>query len=293
MADDQEIGYVRQPQAWLTIGGNEFNLLSCRVVQEGQGQASSSSTFEAEVALDDPSSVAAGGAQFWSTVSGSATITGSNGDGSGTQTLIQNAAITNVEADMGRRMVRVEGEGDSFSQGRNDQNYTNQPISSVLNQIASKYGLGVVVTAKNASQMAGKTYDKQNYSFLTDVMSDKDTIQALAHQAGASVFVHGQNLYFLDPGTAPGGTYAITYVPPVVGQSYDMSNAMHILCTHNHHAAAADNTTNVTQNTGDKAAYTANQGLDAVESPQGDFENPSGPSSTTPTAMPSQEVIKT
>jgi len=248
-----ETGVLRQPLAWVVLDSGRIPVLECEVNQLGS-QGGGVSTFEAHIALDDPASPSAG---WWSSTQQIAVeIVGDNGDGTGEAVLIA-GAVDKVHIDFGPRIVHIEGrgpEGTGLADQRTDQNYVNQPIASIVSQIASKAGLGVFINAPDSGNMAGRTYDHQNYSFLTDMQNGWDALQQLASEAGARVFVHGQNLYFVN-GSAGGGSYEVVYVPPT-SQSYDESNAVKILATHDT-SAGADQVTATSFHSYDKEAHTA------------------------------------
>ena len=146
---------VRQPFAYLSIGGANVNIMECEVTQSGGG--SYTSTFEAKIALDDPTSP---GVQFWSTTTPMpCTIFASNGDGSGEAQLLTNGMVDKVEIEFGPRIVHITGRGAEAQliDARHDQNYTNQTIGSVVSQIAGQFGLGAVINSPNAGSMAGST----------------------------------------------------------------------------------------------------------------------------------------
>lgn len=217
-----ETGIVRQPRAFLngiTLEEVEVHLV--------RGQPAS---FEAVMALDDPSNPGAG---YWSSVGeAGATVTIDAGDGSGAQTVFS-GHFTRTEVNFADRTVRAEGKdtGDQMIATRNDQAYVNQPVSAVVSQIAGKHGLGANTTG--AGGMAGHTYDHQEYRYNTDVQNDWDAIQDMAYQVGNVFWVDGVEniLHFVDPQFVD-GNYNITYVPPTK-ESYDSSNvAIHLLCSH-------------------------------------------------------------
>ena len=49
---------------------------------------------------------------------------------------------------------------------RSDENFANQPTSSVVSQIAAKHGFNLHVGS--TSDMAGKTFNFQNYAFNSE-----------------------------------------------------------------------------------------------------------------------------
>lgn len=223
-----ETGEVRQPYVSLTINGSLFNVIDCEVTQVGNSDGHSTNSFEATLALDDP---AGEPAAWWSTLpsSAQASIFGDNGDGSGAGVLLT-GTVTHVSVNFEERTVHVSGSG-MLQQGavtRNDQSYVNQPISSVVSQIAGTIGLGVSINAPNASQMAGKTYDQQNYAFVTDMQTALDALQQMAHQAGATLTEHNGTLYFNAPGSSSGGSYNIFYIPPTP-ESFASSNSVRLI----------------------------------------------------------------
>jgi hypothetical protein len=248
-----EQGILRQPRAWLDLGGvGNVALLEVEVTQSG---SSGASVFEGRIALGDPTSP---NAEWWSTAAGtSANVIGDNGDGTGEQTLIV-GTLDEINIDFAPRVVKFSGQSAgqlAAAQTRTDANFPNTPIMSLIQQYAAQVGLGVVAGAgtDGLSAMAGRTYDKSNYNFLTDMENVADAIQQLAQQAGVRAFVHGENLYLASPnGSGFGSDYLIAYEAPGVGEEYDQGNATKILCTARQPAGAA---TGTSQNVIDKSAY--------------------------------------
>jgi hypothetical protein len=250
-----DTGTLRQPRAWLDIGGvGNVNLLEVEVTQSG---GIANSTCEGKIALDDPTSP---DAMWWSETdpaSIKATVWVDNGDGTGSNWLIQ-AKMTKIDIDFGPRVVKFEGEGSFWSdalQTRSDANYPNMTIRSLITQLAGQSGMGVVVGSGDSSgldQPAGRTYDKQNYNFLTDMENVGDAIQQLANQAGLRAFVHGNNLYLAPRGASFGNDYQIQYEPPGADEAYDQANATQICCSHKPRVSGA---TSTSQNVIDKTAY--------------------------------------
>jgi hypothetical protein len=243
-----ETGILRHPTATF----NGIVILECEVVQLGS-QGGGTSTFEVVMALDDPTNPGAG---YWAGAQEiPATISGDNGDGSGSNVLIT-GNVDHIEIDFGPRIVRAHGRGmdGKLADTRNDQNYVNQPIASVLSQVAGMAGLGLTTTAPNVGNMAGHTYDKQNYNFITDKENNWDTIQNLAEQAAGRAFVFGSSLFVMAPGTGM-GSYSVNYVPPTP-ESYDDSNAVRIVGRHDTIVAGAQ-VTATSQHPHDKETYTA------------------------------------
>jgi hypothetical protein len=246
-----ETGILRHPTATF----NGIIILECEVIQLGS-QGDGTSTFEVVMALDDPTNP---GASYWAGAQGiSGSISGDNGDGSGSNVLIT-GDVDYIIIDFGPRTVRVHGRGKEgkLADTRNDQNYVNQSIASVLSQVAGKAGLGLTTTAPNVGNMAGHTYDKQNYNFITDKENNWDTIQNLAEQAAGRAFVFGSSLFVMAPGTGM-GSYLVTYVPPTP-ESYDESNAVRIICRHDTTVSGAEITATSTHSH-DKETYTAGGG---------------------------------
>jgi hypothetical protein len=213
-------GAVRQPRAWL----NGINLLTCHV-QLTRWQ--SASEFTATMALDDPSNP---GAEYWSSASPiQATITATNGDGSGEGTLII-GWVDKVHVDFHTRIVEVHGLDRTMEMTttRSDENFANQPTSGVVAQIAAQHGFVPNITS--TSDMAGKTFDFQNYAFNSDNGSEWDVLVSMAQRDGNVVFVSGNNLYYEPPGSTNGGGVTINYVPPTP-QSYASGNFVALRCT--------------------------------------------------------------
>jgi hypothetical protein len=212
-------GQVRQPRAWL----NGINLLTCHVYLT---RHQSASEFNATMALDDPSNP---GAEYWSSASPiQATITATNGDGSGTNTLII-GYIDKVNVDFHTRIVDVHGLDRTMEMTttRSDENFANQPTSSVVAQIAAQHGFVPNITS--TSDMAGKTFDFQNYAFNSDNESEWDVLVSMAQRDGNVVYVSGNNLYYEPPGNTNGGTVTINYVPPTPA-SYASGDFMTLRC---------------------------------------------------------------
>lgn len=216
-------GTVRQPRAWVSCGGGMVNVIECTVTLVRS--SGSGSHYEATMALDEASNP---GAAFWSSGSLTASIIGTNGDG-GTSTLITGPVIE-VEVDFYERVVRIQGTDNTQSAAttRTDQNYTNQQTTDVVNQIAARHGW--TVQSDGGGSMAGRTFDGQNYSYITNNDSDWDAIQACAAQDGKIAFLDGQNtLYYITPGDLNNGTYEVVYTPPTP-ETYETSNVIKLVC---------------------------------------------------------------
>lgn len=213
-----ETGSVRAPRAFL----NGIVLLEVEVHLVRLGQAS---TFEAVMALDDPSNP---GAAFWSDVGESgATITI---DG----VTVFSGHFTHTEVNFGPRVVRAEGKdsADTMIGTRTDEAFPNQTVGSVVSKLAGKVGLGTVQGGKSGD-MAGHTYDYQEYRYNTDVQSAWDAVQDMANQIGNIAFVDGvaKTLYFVEPNFTE-GNFNVVYRNPTT-ESYDESNvAVELLCGH-------------------------------------------------------------
>jgi hypothetical protein len=217
-------GSVRQPRAWLSLDSGQVTLISCEVVV---GRLAIAGEFTAVMALDDPSNP---GAAFWASAAPiAASIVATNDVASGgTKTLIS-GSIIHVDVCFDQRTVTVIGQDmtEKLISARIDQNNQNQTISDVVSQVAGSEGFGLNIDS--AGDMAGKTWDLQNYSYLTDVMSKWDVIQELARQAGKVAFVSGNTLNFVDPYSTSGGSYALSYTPPTP-QTYATGNFMTLHC---------------------------------------------------------------
>jgi hypothetical protein len=213
-------GQVRQPRAWL----NGINLLTCNVHLT---RHQSASEFSATMALDDPSNP---GAQYWSSATPiAATITATNGDGSGENTLII-GYIDKVNVDFHTRIVDVHGLDRTMEMTttRSDENFANQPTSGVVSQIAAKHGFNLNVSG--TSDMAGKTFDFQNYAFNSDNESEWDVLVSMAQRDGNVVYVSGNDLHYVSPGNTDGSSVSINYVPPTPA-SYASGNFVTLRCT--------------------------------------------------------------
>lgn len=216
-------GTVRQPRAWVSCGGGMINVEECEVTLVRS--SGSGSHYEAVMALDEESNP---GAAFWSSGSITASIIGTNGDGA-TSTLITGPVIE-VEIDFHDRKVRIQGTDDTQSAAttRTDENFTNQQTTDVVQQIAGRFGWGV--QTDGGGSMAGRTFDGQNYCYITNNDSCWDAIQAMAAQDGKIAFLDGQNtLYYITPGDLNNGTFEVVYTPPSA-EGYETSNVMSLVC---------------------------------------------------------------
>jgi hypothetical protein len=212
-------GKVRQPRAWL----NGITLMSC-VVYLTRHQ--SASEFTATMALDDASNP---GAAYWSnTAPIPATITATNGDGSGQGTLII-GAVDKVNIDFVHRIVEVHGldRTSELLNTRSDQKWTDMSPSDIVSQIAGKHGLTPHVDS--TSDKAGKTFDFQQYAFNSDIENDWDVLVSLAEREGKVVYIFGNDLYFTTPGSTMGGTYTAHYTPPSKS-TFGTGNFMELKC---------------------------------------------------------------
>jgi hypothetical protein len=211
---------VRAPRAWF----NGFNVLSVEVTQN---RYSSASSYVARMAVDAPDNPGAG---YWAGLAGgSATVTASNGDGSGSGTLIT-GSIDHVEIDFETRIVTVSGRDKTGSMldQRSDVDYANQQPESIVGKIAGLHGLGFS-GGGGGGGMAGKTYDHQNFNFLTDWQNDWDAVQQLAQVAGAHAYVSGNQLFFETSPSATGGGFTVTYEPPSP-EGYASGNFLRLHC---------------------------------------------------------------
>lgn len=227
-----ETGTVRYPKAFL-------NGIVLQQVEVNLVRLQNPSTFEAVMALDDPSNP---GAAYWSSLGeDSATISIDAGDGSGSKIVFQ-GQFTHTEVNFGPREVRAEGkcDVDKMIGTRTDEAFVNTPVSGVVSQLAGKAGVGTNI--QGGGQMAGHTYDYSEYRYNTDYQNVWDAIQEMAYQVGNHAFVDAatKTLNFVQP-TWVNGNYSVVYVPPsesTVGgntgpNSYDQSNvAIQLLCGH-------------------------------------------------------------
>jgi hypothetical protein len=214
-------GQVRQPRAWL----NGINLLTCHV---SLTRHQSASEAHATMALDDPSNP---GAQYWSSATGiAATITATNGDGSGEGTIFQ-GQVDKVHVDFHTRIVEVHclDATMQLTTTRSDENFANQTPAGVVSQLAGQAGLGLSGGGGGGGGLAGKTFDQQTYAFNSDYESAWDVIVDMAKRTGNVAFVNGNTLFFGPPGSTQ-GSVSITYVPPTP-ESYASGNFMTLRCT--------------------------------------------------------------
>jgi hypothetical protein len=214
-------GQVRQPRAWL----NGITLLTCHV---NLTRHQSASEAEATMALDDPSNP---GAQYWSSATGiAATITATNGDGSGEGTIFQ-GQVDKVHVDFHTRIVEVHCLDNTMNltTTRSDENFANQTPAGIVSQLAGQAGLGLSGGGGGAGGMAGKTFDQQNYAFNSDYESAWDVIVDMAKRTGNVAFVNGNTLFFGPPGSTE-GSVTINYVPPTP-ESYASGNFMTLRCS--------------------------------------------------------------
>jgi phage protein D len=225
-----DLATVRRPRAWLVIGnGTPINLLECEVHLVRLGQAS---TFSVSMALDDPT---APDESIWATQSGKlpASILATNDDaGESASTAVEliSGAVDKAEVDYRQRTVHVSGRDlvGSMIDTRNDQKYPNTPTAEVVSQIAGKHGLQFFTDG--GTNMAGTTYDGQDYAYNTDEQNDWDTVHQCAHQDGKVCFVNGNTLYYVSPGSVVGSSYLINYAAPTA-ESYETGNAIDLKVT--------------------------------------------------------------
>lgn len=216
----------RQPRAWLVVNGASIVIESCEVMLVRLAQAS---TFEATMALDDPSNPGPG---FWSQASQPTAMIVASNDyaGGGAASVLIQGKLTHVEVDFVHRTVIAHGADAvvDMASTRNEQPYPNQPTSSVVSQIAGKHGLGFYTDG--GGDMAGTTYDKQDYRLNTDQESDLDVVQGCAVQDGKVAFVNGGTLYYVAPGSVVGATYPVEYSPPTP-EGYETGNVLELKCS--------------------------------------------------------------
>lgn len=255
---------VRQPRAWLQVNGANVNILSCEVVKSRLAMASS---FYAVMALDDPSNP---GPQFWADAAPiPASIVATNGDGqSGTETLLM-GTVDKVRIDWNKRTVIAEGSDKSylFMDTRADQNFTNKTTSQVVSEFAAQHGFNLYVDG--TTDMAGTTFDGQEYAHNADYENQWDVIQDMATRDGKVAFVVDNDFYYTDYGNIVGDTYQINYVPPTK-QSYAEGNFVKLDTWRNVNLADI-NSTSATWNRSDKQAYVGTSGdnSDGTESSEG------------------------
>lgn len=181
------------------------------------------STFNATMALDDPSNP---GAAFWGSAAPiPATIAATN-DASGSTTgnvsgLVQLiiGQIDQVSVDFHDRKVYVHGldRTAEMIQTRSDQKWPSATPTSIVEDIAGRHGLNPIVDS--TSDQAGKTYDSQEYAHLSDYENEWDVLTSLAEREGKVVYVSGNDLHFTKPGNTTGSSYDVTYEPPVLNTS--------------------------------------------------------------------------
>jgi phage protein D len=227
-------GQVRQPRAWLNVGGNNVRLTACTVYLNSYQQAS---LFTAEMALDDPTNP---GAPFWAGQSGliTAEVVADNGDGSGQGVLIT-GSIDRASVNFRTRTVSVEGSDrtSEMIRTRSDEKFANQTPSEIVQTIAQRHGFTAHVDS--TSDMAGKTFDFAEYAFNSSLQNDWDTLVALAEREGKVVYVIGNDLYFTTAGSAAGGSVNVSYTPPTP-QSYAAGNFIELKCLIDYELATAD-----------------------------------------------------
>ena len=212
-------GIVRQPRAFF----NGLSILECEVVLTRYAQAS---TFVVKMALDAPDNP---GAAYWANSTNlSATVTGENGDGSGSQTLID-GTVDNVQIEFETRTVTVSGRNaiGKMADARSDAKKDNHTPEQIVQKIAGKYGLGFQSNG-GGSGMAGKTFDHQTYTYGSDWQTDWDVVQQMAQIAGKQAYVVKNTLYF-ESKNSSSGSFAIHYTPPTQ-ESYASSNSVRIHC---------------------------------------------------------------
>lgn len=242
-------GRTRQPRAWL----NGITLLKCTVYQTRQ---SSASEFTADMALDDPSNP---GPSFWSCSSSiEASITATNGDGTGEGTLI-NGKIDHVNIDWDLRIVSVHGRDRTADMldARMQEGLPNKTYAEILGEIAGKHGLSLHLDG--GGDMAGKTFNFQEYQFQADVENEWDVVQHIAQLLGKQAHVFGNNLYVTTPGSTDSGTYVIQYTPPTP-QSYAVGNFITLKTSVDLSIAEGGNSTASTHHTNAKESFTSDQG---------------------------------
>lgn len=213
-------GSVRKPRAWF----NGYEILSCQVVLSRYAQPG---MFVATMAVDAPDNP---GAAYWASYTGSGTVTGDNGDGSGTTTLIT-GKVDSVLIEFETRKVTVSGRDKvgELIDTRSDVDYQDQTSEQIVSEIAGLHGLGFKSDGGGVAGMAGKTFNEQNHNFITDFQNDWDAIQQLAKQDGKHAYVIKDILYYESRQSSAGGVLAISYTPPTP-QSYASGNFMRLHC---------------------------------------------------------------
>lgn len=244
---------VRQPRAWLDVGGGGINLLHCVVQQTRSG----ASEFTADMALDDPSNP---GASFWScTAPINASISATNGDGSsGTVELIR-GEIDHVNIDWDKRIVSVHGRDSTGAMldTRIQQGLPNQTYAQILKQITDNHNLTLHLDG-DASAKAGTTFNFQEYQFQADVENEWDVVQHIAEMLGLHAYVYGDQLYLTQPGSTEGGSYAVTYTPPT-NETYATGNFIGLRTSVDVNIAKGGKSIAATHHTNAKESYTAEQ----------------------------------
>lgn len=247
-------GTVRKPQAWVVVASGKVNVLECHVTLVRGEQAS---TFEATMALDDPSNPGPG---FWlGTAPMPASIIGT--DGTNTATLITGSIVI-VEVDFTERVVRIEGEDNvqDFVASRSDQAWPNITNLAVVQQIAAKHGYSVY--SSGSTQTAGRTYDNQDWRMNSDYENDWDIVCHCAEEDGCVAFLDSvtKTLYYVPPGQpVAGGNYSVVYTPPTP-DTYETGSVVHLQCKRDIQIGEGVSGTVASWNTRDKKAYVAGSG---------------------------------
>lgn len=208
---------IRQPRAWLQVASGLVNIMHAEVVLS---RMSMGSTFVVRMALDDASNP---GLAFWSQETPlPASVVATNDLNSGQNKVLLQGQIDIVDVQLEQRIVLVQGSDlmSTFADTRSDQQFPNMTKSQVISTIVAKHGF--VPHIDGTSDMAGKSYDGQDWAHITDNENELDVIQQIANSEGKIAFMVGQDFYFTDPGNVQGSTFPIVYTPPGQAQPPSM-----------------------------------------------------------------------
>ena len=219
-------GITRQPRACVAVSGGILMPLECSVHLSCHQTAD---TFEAELALDDPSGL---DARFWlDTPSIPVTISGTNDIRSMAYVplLIGNVDVASVS--FHHRKVKIRGRDLTalLTDNKTNQKWLNQSDEAIIQQLAGQAGLSVQISG--GSDKSGLQF-KEDYNRISDQDACWNMIVKIARKMGCIAFVKLNTLYVQPFDQTNGSAYAVYYQAP----SQDgpaLGTTEHLTCTHN------------------------------------------------------------
>lgn len=202
-------GILRHPRCVIAVGGAQISPIECEVKQS---QHQSADTFDARLALDDPSGL---DEMFWSdTAKIDVTISATNDLATSGFTQMFTGSVDKVDIDLDERTVHICGRDKTAKMvdAKTNEKWLNKQPQDIIQDLAGRSGLGVQFSG-TSSDRAGLKY-KDDYNRISELDSHWNVIVRLAKQLGCIAFVKGDTLNIQPWDSSQGGSFTIFYQRP-------------------------------------------------------------------------------